>query len=108
MAPSTRGYAHSGHRSGSRGPFRRSIAAKCGYLGPKADLVAPAGARSPADVSASPEPDRENSPVDLVRFSWLAVVAACLIAVLVLVLDGYYGYAIVTLAVAASAAINLR
>jgi hypothetical protein len=46
--------------------------------------------------------------VDLARFSWLATVAACLIAVLILLLQGYYGYAAVTFAVAASAAINLR
>jgi hypothetical protein len=46
--------------------------------------------------------------VDLARFSWLATVVACLIAVLILLLQGYYGYAAVTFAVAASAAINLR
>jgi len=46
--------------------------------------------------------------VDLARIAWLATVVACLIAVLLLVLDGYYGYAGVTLAVALSAAINLR
>lgn len=41
------------------------------------------------------------------RIAWLITVLACLVAVLVLVLDGYYGYAGVTLAVAVSAAINL-
>jgi hypothetical protein len=46
--------------------------------------------------------------VDLARISWLATVLACLIAVLILVLNGYYGYASVTFAVAASAAINLK
>jgi hypothetical protein len=40
--------------------------------------------------------------------AWLATVLACLIAVLILVLQGYLGYAGVTLAVAASAAINLK
>jgi hypothetical protein len=45
--------------------------------------------------------------VDLGRIGWLATVLACLIAVLILVLQGYYGYAAVTLAVAVSAAINL-
>jgi hypothetical protein len=39
--------------------------------------------------------------------AWLATVLSCLLAVLVLVLQGYYGYAAVTCAVAASAAINL-
>jgi hypothetical protein len=46
--------------------------------------------------------------VDVGRIGWLAVVLACLIAVLILLLQGYYGYAGVTFAVAASAAINLR
>jgi hypothetical protein len=45
--------------------------------------------------------------VDLARLAWLATVFACLIAVLILVLQGYYGYAGVTFAVALSAAINL-
>jgi hypothetical protein len=51
---------------------------------------------------------RENSPVNLARIAWLTVVIACLIAVLILALQGYVGYAGVTLAVAISAAINLR
>ena len=46
--------------------------------------------------------------MDLVRIGWLATVAVLLIAVLILVLQGYLGYAGVTLAVAVSAAINLR
>lgn len=49
----------------------------------------------------------DNSPMDLARIGWLATVVACLIAVLILVLQGYFGYAGVTLAVAASAALNL-
>lgn len=46
--------------------------------------------------------------MDLGRIAWLVTVIACLIAVLILALQGYYGYAGVTLAVALSAAINLR
>jgi hypothetical protein len=49
----------------------------------------------------------ENKPVDLARIAWLVVVVACLIAVVVLVIEGYVGYALVTLAVAASAGLNL-
>jgi hypothetical protein len=45
--------------------------------------------------------------VDLGRLAWLGTVLACLIAVFVLALQGYYGYAGVTLAVAVSAGINL-
>lgn len=46
--------------------------------------------------------------MNLARIAWLTVVIACLIAVLILALQGYVGYAGVTLAVAISAAINLR
>ncbi len=49
----------------------------------------------------------DNTQVDLGRLAWLATSLACLIAVLILVLEGYYGYAGVTFAVAMSAAINL-
>lgn len=49
----------------------------------------------------------DNSPVDLARVAWLVTVLACLIAVLILVLQGYLGYAGVTLAVALAAALNL-
>jgi hypothetical protein len=45
--------------------------------------------------------------VDLARLGWLGTVLALMIAVVILAVDGYYGYAGVTLAVAASAAINL-
>jgi hypothetical protein len=51
--------------------------------------------------------DSENKAVDLARIGWLATVVACLIAVVILALQGYYGYAGVTLAVAISAGINL-
>ena len=49
----------------------------------------------------------QNTAVDLGRLAWLATVLACLIAVVILVLQGYYGYAAVTCAVALSAGINL-
>jgi hypothetical protein len=52
--------------------------------------------------------DGENRAMDLARIGWLVVVIACLIAVVILLLQGYYGYAGVTFAVAASAGINLR
>jgi hypothetical protein len=44
----------------------------------------------------------------LARFGWIAITAACVIAVVVLLTQDYYGYAGVTFAVAVSAAINLR
>ncbi len=45
--------------------------------------------------------------MDLARIAWLVTVFACAVAVLILVLEGYLGYAGVTFAVAVSAAINL-
>ena len=45
--------------------------------------------------------------MNLGRIAWLATVLVCLIAVLILVFQGYFGYAAVTFAVAVSAAINL-
>lgn len=45
--------------------------------------------------------------MDLGRVAWVMTVLACLIAALVLLLQGYYGYASVTAAVAVSAGINL-
>ncbi|HKO26622.1 MAG TPA: hypothetical protein VJU80_04125 [Solirubrobacteraceae bacterium] len=49
-----------------------------------------------------------NGPVGLARVAWLVVVLACLVTVLILVIQNYLGYAGVALAVAISAAINLR
>jgi hypothetical protein len=46
--------------------------------------------------------------VPLQRIAWLATVGLCLIGVILLLASGYSGYAGVTLAVACSAAINLR
>ena len=51
--------------------------------------------------------DEQNAVVNLGRIAWLGTVGACLIAVLILVLEGYYGYAGVTFAVAVAAFINL-
>ena len=45
--------------------------------------------------------------MDLARIAWLGTVLVLLVAVLVLVLQGYFGYAGVTFAVALCAAINL-
>ena len=62
---------------------------------------------SSSELTATVPADGENTLVDLARIGWLATVVACLIAVVILALQGYYGYAGVTLAVAISAAINL-
>ena len=51
---------------------------------------------------------RENAAVSLDRLAWLITVLACLVTSALLLLSGYLGYAGVLLAVAASAAVNLR
>jgi hypothetical protein len=68
-------------------------------VGPRGATILAGGKNIPMDV--------EETTVNLGRIAWLVTVVACLIAVVILVLDGYYGYAGVTLAVAISAAINL-
>jgi hypothetical protein len=67
----------------------------------------PADAEEPTETEpAVREPD-QNTTVDLGRIAWLGTVFVCLVVVVVLVLEGYYGYAGVTFAVAVAAAINL-
>jgi hypothetical protein len=46
--------------------------------------------------------------VSLGQISWLTTVAICIVAAILVLLNGYVGYFAVLLAVAASAAINLR
>lgn len=46
--------------------------------------------------------------VDLSRLAWLITVGLCLVAALILLIDGYVGYAGTLAAVGLSAAINLR
>ena len=45
--------------------------------------------------------------MDLARVSWLTTVLACLLTAVILLSQGYVGYAGVSFAVAVSAAINL-
>jgi hypothetical protein len=45
--------------------------------------------------------------VPLARLSWLVTVGICLVAALLLLLEGYYGYSGVVLAVGAAASVNL-
>jgi hypothetical protein len=46
--------------------------------------------------------------VRLSRIAWLTTVAICVISALILLLEGFDGYAAVVFAVGLSAAINLR
>jgi hypothetical protein len=45
--------------------------------------------------------------VPLARISWIVTVCACLLAALLLLLNGYSGYAGVLVAVGAAAAVNV-
>lgn len=49
-----------------------------------------------------------NEAVDLSRFAWLTTVGICFVAAIVLLVDGYVGYAGTLVAVGLAAAINLR
>ena len=44
----------------------------------------------------------------LSRIAWITTVAICLIAAVLVLLNGYVGYFFVVLAVGAAAAVNLR
>jgi hypothetical protein len=46
--------------------------------------------------------------VPLPRIAWLTTVLICLVAAVIVLIDGYYGYAGVVFAVGLAAAINLR
>jgi hypothetical protein len=51
---------------------------------------------------------RQNSAVPLSRIAWSTTVVICVVAAVLVLLNGYVGYFFVLLAVGASAAINLR
>jgi hypothetical protein len=60
-------------------------------------------------TTAHPQSDvRHDTAVPLARIAWLVTVAICLVAVALLLLSDYFGYAGVVGAVGLSAAINLR
>jgi hypothetical protein len=50
---------------------------------------------------------RQDGEVPLSRITWLVTVAIALVAALLLLLNGYFGYSGVLLAVGAAAAVNL-
>ncbi len=61
-------------------------------------------------MSTEPPPDRtprENGGVKLARASWSITAAALFVFGAVLLIEGYLGYAIVTLVISFAAAINL-
>jgi len=55
-----------------------------------------------------PDPgDHQDGQVRLARLAWSVTALICLLTAVILGLNGYYGYAIVTFAVALAAAINI-
>ncbi len=62
---------------------------------------------SQAPITRGDRPARDNGAMDLARVSWLTTVLACVLTAVILLSQGYVGYAAVSFAVAASAAINL-
>jgi len=66
------------------------------------------GIQADATLAAQPDRIREDGQVPLKRIAWLVTVAAALITALLLFVSGYNGYGALAIAVAVSAAINLR
>jgi hypothetical protein len=64
--------------------------------------------RIEASSTTGPHRIGEDAPVPLNRIAWVVTVAAALITALLLFLSGYNGYGALAIAVAVSAAINLR
>jgi hypothetical protein len=104
MPSRKRARAHSGRVSGGK-PRDTPIFPEFAEIG--GSLGGPSSAAAVLTGGDNIPVDTEESTVDLGRVAWMVTVVACLIAVLILILDGYYGYAGVTLAVAISAGINL-
>jgi len=61
----------------------------------------------PSPGGHSRRPGTDNEAVPLSRISWWVTVVVCLVAALLLLLNGYQGYSGVLLAVGAAAAVNL-
>jgi hypothetical protein len=74
-----------------------------------AEAAGEAASEAPTGADAGPAGarGRDDGDLDLGRIAWVLTVLGCLVAVVILVLEGYFGYAGVTFAVGAAAAINL-
>jgi hypothetical protein len=84
-------------------PVASGAAAEPGTLAERTVAEAPTG----PEAGPGGDRGRDQSDVDLGRIAWVLTVLGCLVAVVILVLEGYFGYAGVTFAVGAAAAINL-
>jgi hypothetical protein len=63
---------------------------------------------STASDECDPDMRQDVVAMTLERASWIAVVAACVIAAVALFVSDYVGYGFVAIAVGVSAAINVR
>jgi hypothetical protein len=63
--------------------------------------------RPSATVAEAASTKGQNTGVPLSRISWIVTVGICLIAALLLLLEGYSGYSGLLLEVGAAAAVNL-
>ncbi len=52
--------------------------------------------------------EQHNGPVPLPRIAWLVTVAVAVLTGVIVLLEGYTGYGVLSFVVALSAAINLR
>jgi hypothetical protein len=71
-------------------------------------LVLRVEGRCDASSATGPATIGQDARMPLQRIAWLVTVAAALITALLLFVSGYNGYGALAIAVAASAAINLR
>ena len=85
--------------------FHSTVSGRTGTISPVTTAEIPA--RDAGERAAPGHREGQNRRVDLARIGWLVTVLICLVAVLILTIQGYLGYAGVTLAVAIAAAINL-
>ncbi len=63
--------------------------------------------QSPTPKTRPSTPIARMTGMEIGRIAWLTTVTACLVTAAILLVEGYYGYAGVTIAVALSAFINL-
>jgi hypothetical protein len=88
-------------------PVASGDGAESGTLAERTVAEAASEAQTGPEAGPGGDRGRDHGDVDLGRIAWVVTVLGCLVAVVILVLEGYFGYAGVTFAVGAAAAINL-
>jgi hypothetical protein len=88
----------------------RPVSSANGHRGPSPEVGNPVpevGSLVPEVGNLMPEVEQTAEPIDLGRLAWSVTTIGFAIGALVLLMQGYYGYASVTFAVAVAAGINL-